>query len=80
MKANLFALVNFPRQGHGRFEEVVKFNTGHRRRQKSFARSFKTLPKIVVVNFKKPKSCFDNFEYNPRLTFENKVEFVAKTR
>ena len=24
LKANLFALVNFPRQGHGRFQEVVR--------------------------------------------------------
>ena len=78
LEANLLALVNFPRQSHGRFQEVLRLNKRHHQLQKTSARSSNTLPKYVALEVEKAKSCSDYLRYNPRSIFENKIEFVAK--
>ena len=78
LEANLLALVNFPRQSHGRFQEVLRLNKRHHQLQKTSARSSNTLPKYVALEVEKAKSCSDYLRYNPRSMFENKIEFVAK--
>ena len=80
LEATLLALVNFPRRGHGRFQEVLRLNKTQHRRQKSSARSFKTLPKYVVVGFKKPKSCLDNFDVIRGQLSKTKLNLLRNSR